>query len=335
MVMYKKGQNSAAIWIIVGVLVLLSLPYLKNALGGGSGGGLTPVGDQTIGTSTPELCPDSSSTMTVGPAKVWRAPTTDLANEYHRVYVGGIDQGLIRDSQTLSVRVRDGTGVSNEIVIYYAENSTERYAADAKFTPPCGAFTSAAYSKNRHIVANSTQALTFNSFNSNNGDLNTITNNITITTGEGVHFTLDWFGETDRAVSPYGQAVVIVDYNDSEFDGALFSIGSNPRVSVPTYHTPVNFATNFKSLAWNVPGGPDPSALVDKSGRWTLKDTLNVKADATVNPTGNNAQSSFNVTVCSQNWYQDPDSPTEKFGTEDSRGVRQGFECESAELFYQ
>jgi len=330
--LYKKGQ-AALIWIAVllfGVLVLSQLGFLKGI------GGLptTGAGGQEVAAGTTgALCPDSSVTMTVGPAKVFRSATTDISNDYHRVIVGGIDQGLIRDSQTLSVRVGDGT--PNNVVVYYSENSTERYAAESMFQPPCGAFTSASLSGGKHIVINQTQAITFNAFNQDDGDLNAIGNNATITTGEEVTFTTDFFGGTDFAVSPYGSVIAIVDYNDSEFDGTFFSMGGNQRTAVPTFHTPVNFATNFKSLAWKLPGGPDPSVLVDKSGRWTYKGGLTVKADATVNPTPNNVRAFFNVTLCDENWYLDVDDGKEKFGVENSRGVGQGLGCKSTVLYYQ
>jgi len=225
--------------------------------------------------------------------------------------------------------------VPNNVVVYYAENSTERYASKAEFTPDCGAFTSASKSGNKHLLANDTgPGITFNTFNSNNGNLNAVTDNQTFTTGEEVVMQTNWYGRTDQSLSAYGKVIAIMDYNDSEFDGAFFSFGGNPRTSVPTYHTPVNFATNFKSLAWNIPGGPDPSALVEKTGRWTFKGDIVTKADAAVNPTSNNARSFFNVTLCTEDWFQEIDSGQEVFGTENSRGTRQGFPCASTVIYY-
>ena len=324
--MFRKAQMGGgfqiAVLAILAVLVLGYMGYLPKS-------GSTPASSSATTTTILEAqsCPDSSVTMTLGPVVKWRSTATDMTQTYHRVYEQGIDRELTRDGQTLSVKVRNGDK-PNAITVYYAENDTQVYSSESTFDVPCGAFTSASKSNGKHILANQT-IVTFNTFNENN-DIMSSTVNQTMSTGSQAILRLDWRGNTDQSMSPYGSAIVVFDYNESEFDGGRFMLGSFPKVSTPTVHT--SPGTDFHQVTFKVPGGPAPS--VDSTGRWTLKEDLVVQPDSAVNPGGSNTKSLINATVYCEDYFQDPDVDVEKFGVENSRGVIQCFAAQSVALGY-
>src|SRR3990167_4278786 len=307
----KKGQQQGLL-ATISVVALVALVLFQFGFFSGFGGAAPSA---TPGAATTSFCPDSSVTMTVGQATAWRAPATSVATEYHRVYVEGIDQGLKADGATVSVRVAKPNGEANKVKVYYAENSTLYYGAESSFDVPCGAFDSASLSGGKHRLGNHSPDFTFNAFNSDDGDLNSVSNNLSITSNEEVTYTLDFKGTSDQVLSPYGNVIVVVDYNDTEFDGSKIRLEGGSSTAIPSIHTLLS--TAFKSKAWTVAGGPNPS--VDESGRWTLSTDLVVKAKSGTDPVPDKIRSFLNVTLYSENFYQDPDSATELFGSENNR----------------
>ena len=131
--MAKGKIGTGAIIALIAVVLFVAVPDFKAAVLGifepGTGGDGGNIWEG-------KCLEHDAITMTLGPSIYRYAPTTSIdtyGNTYDRLFINGIDKGLVDDGSTKTVSFGD------KVVVYYAENSSEFYAAKSEFSVPCSA----------------------------------------------------------------------------------------------------------------------------------------------------------------------------------------------------
>ena len=151
--------------MVIGILVIVGI-----IIGLQPGGFLTGInlGGGAATDAPPATCADASVAMTIGPLLNRWDSTTSMAGQPGRVFVEGVDQGLILSGATKNVKP------GAEVEIYYEGNNTgntdQYWPTYAKFTVPvsageCGPFDSASLDGGAHKVVAVDDSITFTSKN--------------------------------------------------------------------------------------------------------------------------------------------------------------------------
>ena len=334
MAINKRGQNDSMRVLVVIALIVGGLWAWNSGLLGGASP--APAAAPQAGAAPLALCPEVKVTSTIGPAKVNYVPGTDLStgNVNHRVYLNGIDQNLKDDGSTMTV------APSDKMIIVYAENATaatsdtQLYSLKAEGVAPCRAFGTAAEFNGGDVKLWRNASLTLQAFNEDDGDLNSGTNNQTIGLSDEVKFEIDIDADSERAYSPYGDMVVVVEANSTEFQRGrvdLQGFTSGGNCVVPGLHDTRD--TGMFSLAFCRPGGP--KVLSERS--LSIDTVLTMVSGSTDNPSGQASGAAGNsilLTFYNQNWKQDPDNAVAVFGVEDRDETRLGFPSDTLEIHY-
>jgi len=243
--------------IVLAVLVLNSTGVIN--LGGlmSSGGDSVATADQT-GT----LCLNDGSVMTIGPADYRYRPTTSVTDQYHRVFVDGIDRGLKIDGTTMDVTTptRIGGTDGSAVEIYYAENSTDFYASKHVFSVPCvSAFASGARpdSDAYKLVANSTTRTSLAEFNDDDALSNNCgTQNESIAADDSSNIDIKVTFPSKSGMSPYGDVIFSVLYNTSAYDEIELTSSDTviSEATVPQFRQSDNGSTGFGWKAFKFAG---------------------------------------------------------------------------------
>lgn len=300
-------------WVIV-VLLVLIVAYVAGYDPLGSilpasmkttpvSGGTTSVVTTTTGGSTAS-CPDSTVTMTVGKVQLKYTPSTDLSARWHRVFTqdgsgAWVDQGLKKDGSTMSVKV------GSNVIVIYDENGTNagtgtsaafEYASAAKMVVPCGAFSTSEFdtakeeSKLYDIQGTRSSRYTLRATNTNDNLINDAAHSQSISSNDVKTMKFELEGASKMAVSPYGDLVVVIEGNKSDYDS--FALGTYAATNVPPQHM-VNSTAN-RIAAFRIPGGLIQTQIITTS--------LTIDSGATWDPGAGNGN--ITVTIYDENYFR-------------------------------
>lgn len=322
-------ENVAKNNTILTIVIVIAAVFL---LSGGNLGGITnflkapttttttvsQTGGEIKTTGTLDLsCPDKTQgvTMTVGPMTRRGRASTSVSSESVWVYVNGVETDSVPIVSATTRTVSPGDSVE----LIYAANSSGYYAAKQTFTAPCNPFRSAdpALDPNKASQIMQNGSFTSRVFNNDDGDLNAVGDNESITSGENLQFRVEHNIPADQAWSPFGNWITVLDMNSTDFDEDDTEIIQNDgttakKVTVPSGHP--NPGAGFVSRAWEM-----TQSCTDVC---TIKYTIALRANSDINPgpdTGANV-ATVNASHYDSDWYRDRDLPIHKFGIEDSSG---------------
>jgi hypothetical protein len=309
-----KGQTW--IWIIIaGLIVLVLKPDILSGIGGGTGTVDDTVaavcGDSVCSVGEIYTCPGDcgqaclnveDTTLTFGPSKGYDFHNTSLTSEWHRVFINGEDQGLKKDSTTMTVSPGD------KIDVYYGANSSLYYAAKHSFTVPCkgavqtGTLPDSEAERLYWLVKVGSSAPTITVLDSTGQVINATTNDAGnnesgVGNGDERWLTVVYNGRKGRAISPYGKIRAVCQANQTTIEDVMFSesdgwtkTGSKPNNL--TSQTGQNYFVY------------EHDGLIDAGQtRWSL----GVKMDDTADLTIANENWYVNCTLYDSNWYLSQD----------------------------
>lgn len=305
--MVTYGVLAVLIFLAVAVVSPDTLKSLGLSVGSTAtvttDGDTTAAGDLISG----KICPDSSVLMTVGKVQERFNPSVDVSTQNHRLYTkenGGVwvDQGLFKDGTTKSVKV------NSEFVVVYAENATNSsyYASPVRGKVPCGAFSTAELDDpvklESYLYAMNSQPtswVTIRVYNTDDGDLNTASNAQPLTNNDKKTIKMELEGSSEDALSPYGDLIVVIEGNKSNYDKFVLNDGSGAAystTSIPPQHV-INH-TNNRQVAYKIPGGLINNQLITGSLRVEV-----ANADPTNTGEGNN----ITVSIYDEDFFRDTD----------------------------
>lgn len=318
--MNKRGEIKP--WVlIVGALFLayLFVPSVGSFVNGLFKGEAAPAAETGTGALRPDRCYIEDTTLTVGPAERMFVPTTKATTSYHRVFKNGVDKGLYADGATLTVNPGD------KLAIYWAENDTTYYAAKQEFSVPCAGEVTAGEmpDSNAYKLYFNGTGVTIRAFNTNNGNLNSVTDNQTLAAGDVKTMPLEIEGVYQKAVSPYGKIIAVIEGNKSAYDD-LKIIGGT-AVGKPDQFT----VRNADSQAWAF----EISNIMSSA---TIKDSLLIDVDDTVDPLAADAQADeITISLFDQDWFQNSDTGVMEYGVETNRDADVGFQKISKTIYVE
>jgi len=307
----KKGEMKAWMWIgIFAVGLYLLVPGFQSTINGFFDGGDTQaVDDGSSVAQRPERCYIEDTTLTVGPAERMFAPTTKATTSYHRVIKNGVDKGLYLDGSTLTANPGD------QVAIFWGENDTTYYAAKQEFTVPCNGEVTAGEmpDSNAYKMYSNGTGVTVRAFNTNDGNKNTDGVNQSLSAGDVETLDVELRGVYQKAMSPYGKIVVVIEANKSVYDE--LRLGSFETATKPDQHTVEN--ADKQTWTFEIPN------LISNA---QLDTNLVVDVDDTVDPTAvDDAAHDILLTLYDEDWYQNSDTGVMEFGAETNRDADVGF----------
>jgi len=302
--MNKLGQKkvSPVVWIVLAVLVYgLNIGGIQAPINNFLGS-LTGAAPPVAPGAPDGLCIYDGTTMTVGPMKQKYTPGTSMTDEAARLYVNGVDKGLKMEASEQSVTVGD------EVELYYAENSTNYYAAKHAFTVPCAATFSSGDEKVdpelRHQVYEMNDGANFTvTVTNEDGTINSGAANEALGAGDVDTLEVDIKGTFEDALSPYGKALVICNLNSTAYDDLTITGEGATRFSgsVPSQVLSTRSSTDMMR-GYEVPA-------LDGSTKKKLELQFVIDADDTIEPT-NGGEEAGNISchIFDQDWYQNSDT---------------------------
>jgi hypothetical protein len=312
----KKAELTTG-WIVAIVVAVLlignvfgSQDWLKSQLGmGTTPAATTPAVQAPV---TGEQCFKESTTVTVGPAAQRYKPTTKATSSYHQVFKNGVDKGKFLDGSTFTANPYD------KLEIYYAINDSQStsggyYAAKQVFTVPCAGEVTTAEAPDSDaylLFKTDSNELTKQVFNWNNGNLNSESDNMTLTAGDKKTSAFKIYGTYQEGFSPYGKIGTTLFANSSTYNKLL--VGSYPLISKPmNLENPRYLGSDVTSWTYELPGIRSNEQIETT----LVIEVKSTPGDATVLETDGNV---INVSMSDQDWYQDSVTGEMKFGYEDA-----------------
>ena len=300
--MNKKGELKMWQWALIAfVAVLIISPGARTAVFGvfGQDDGIAP-GAQDV---SAQRCYIEDTTLTLGAAQEMWNPSTKATTQYHRLYKNGVDKGLLLDGSTITANPGD------KVAIYWAENgsSTSYYAAKQEFTIPCAGEVTAGEMPDSNaykLYAIGNMNASIKVFNEDNGNLNSATDNESLAAGDSIVLDVRMDGVFEDAFSPYGNMILVVDANDTDYKD--FAAGSFPSADVPNQHK----ADSVDNKQWAF-------ELPNCLSNCDIDFGLAVEVESGVNP-GQGDGESITLTFYDEDWFQNTDTGEMEFGVEDN-----------------
>lgn len=318
------AQKLSTGWIIALIVIALfiAVPDFQSGVLGifKSGPG---TGGSSGGTSILEgKCLEHDAiTMTIGPVQKRYSPSTSVGTIWDRVFINGVDKGLLQDSTTQTVSFGD------EVEVYYAENDSTYYSAKVGFEVPCSAAFATAEmdtDADEHLLV-AEVAPTVQVYNENNL-LNTATNNQTVGADDAavMEFKITYAGV--GGWSPYGKNYITFKANSTFFDDLSLEGEGVEVADTSAYRSKTNSSADYDLYTFAIPGH-DSKGAVKKTYILNLDSSSNVGAAAT------SRQTTIGVTFDDEDWYQHSKTGEMLFGQVDDAKADVGFELGTAGLY--
>ena len=318
--MAKTDKVVVYVLIIVAVLLANSMGYINIPGMQSASGADVAKGDVDTGTGT--LCLHDGSTMTIGPADYRYVPAESVTNEYHKIFMDGIDRGLKADGTTMSVSTptRIGGTDGSAVEIYYALNSTDFYAAKQAFSVPCiSSFSSGARpdSDAYKLIRNATDATISTAvFSDDEGlkmDDNNDGNNESLAASDACDLRYKVTFPSKKGYSPYGKIYLTVLYNTTIIKASTLDVTSSDTTvtkgaTTPSHRVTASSATGKAFKTFTFPGVEGASTSV-------LNFNIHIDSKA-VDPTFPGANTS--IFLDDEDWFLNNETGGMSFGPSDT-----------------